>query len=183
VIDRAFLAIIPAGAVLDALETRMIGISQHDLASGSGWIRRDRWHITVKFLGCVRNPGELVEALAPEVALTSVFIARMEGAGAFPGPAGATTLWAGLGPGSRQLETLASKVEQATSRLGYPADDRPYRPHLTLARFPHPMRVEHLVEGLAHVSLGPRWQVNELVLFESRPDGRYTEHARIALRS
>ncbi len=92
-------------------------------------------HITLKFLG--ETPAELLPAI--EAALAGVAAASapidlgLSGGGVFPPAGPPRVVWLGVTPEPALVE-LASRVEQALRPLGFPAEGRPFRPHLTLGR-------------------------------------------------
>ena len=56
--------------------------------------------------------------------------------GTFTGREGPRVAWVGLEGDLLGLSRLATTVDLALERAGFPRESRPYRPHLTLARFP-----------------------------------------------
>jgi len=97
------------------------------------------WHVTLRFLGEVgaTDRDRLLFAL-DRSNLGGRFTVRWDGLGAFPNPRRATVLWVGAGRGAAELEALAGSVETAVASTGFPTEDRPFRPHLTLSRVrPH----------------------------------------------
>lgn len=100
----------------------------------------ERVHLTLKFLGEVQ-PDELpriVAALKPVTdghepfdAVTSVF-------GVFPSRRRARILWAGIDEGACQLRALAQTVEALLEPEGFPLEEKPYVPHMTLGRARRP---------------------------------------------
>lgn len=99
------------------------------------WVGRDGIHLTLKFLGEVeparleRVEGELTAAILG----TKQFPLPICGFGAFPTPARPRVVWVGC-EGIAPLEILQHEVELAMQRSGFPAEARPFRPHLTLGR-------------------------------------------------
>ncbi len=142
----------PPADVLDAVE----GLARPAVA-GLRWTTRDQWHVTLRFLGEVADPDEVVAALA----------------GVDAAPADAE-----LGPavgrfGQRVvqvpvsgLDALAGAVVAATGHLGEPPDDRPFHGHLTLARAGRGSTAD--LRRLAGAPLAFRWTVGEITLIESR---------------
>jgi 2'-5' RNA ligase len=61
------------------------------------------------------------------------FEIRSGGYGFFPTAKAARVFWIGIHAGP-QLAELAGSIDVATAELGIPREDRPYSPHLTLAR-------------------------------------------------
>lgn len=100
------------------------------------WVRLDGLHLTLRFLG--PTPDDRVEPTAEAIravaATTASVDVELGGAGAFPGLARPRALWIGVSDGSEALGALAGAVEEALVGIGWPAVDRPFRPHLTLAR-------------------------------------------------
>ena len=102
-------------------------------AGGARWVRPESLHLTLKFIG--EKPVEMVTSL--KEALGSIHVAAFEisfrGYGFFPAPQSARVFWVGIQAGP-ELLSLASVVDQVTSRLGIPGEDHAFSPHLTLAR-------------------------------------------------
>jgi 2'-5' RNA ligase len=88
-------------------------------------VGRDKWHVTLHFLGEVADPAPVVAALAD---------APLPAAEATLGPAvellGREVVSVPVGG----LHELAAVAEAAVGPFGQPAEHRPFRAHLTLAR-------------------------------------------------
>src|SRR3989440_119698 len=88
-----------------------------------------------------RRLGELGDDRAPEVAAAVGRAAAgarplplaLEGFGVFPDFRRPRVVWAGIAP-EPGLEILQHRVEQEFAPLGFPAEARPFRPHVTLGR-------------------------------------------------
>jgi 2'-5' RNA ligase len=65
------------------------------------------------------------------------------GLGFFPNEKRPRVFWAGI-DASPNLKTLAADLERAMEKLGIPREQRPFSPHLTLARFEPPGLPEKL---------------------------------------
>jgi 2'-5' RNA ligase len=181
---RAFLAVVPPPAVLDWTESVVDAARRTD--DGLRWTRPDQRHVTLQFLG--RVDATAVDALAESVAAAvrriPAFGVQVGGAGAFPSAQRASVLWLGIAEGADTLGALAAAVAGASAPLGVATDDRPYRPHVTLARTSGARDVRAVVERLGTGPAAPRLTVTDVILFDSdtRPDGAvHTEHARFAL--
>lgn len=116
---RLFVAAWPPAAVLDAIEA----LPRPD-EPGVRWIARERWHVTLRFLGeCEVEAAE--EALAGVVAAPAVAVV---------GPAvsrlGRDVVCLPVGG----LDPVVAAVRSATEAVGRPPDPRPFAGHLTLAR-------------------------------------------------
>ncbi len=136
------------------------------------------WHLTLRFLGHVdwvtyeRYLAELDTA-----ADNRAFRLRLEGLGGFPRPGRASVVWVGVGGDSEALGALAAVAEEAAVAVGLQPEERPFRPHLTLARVRPPEDVERLVADAPPFSLG--WDVEELVLFRSHLGGGGARYQRL----
>ncbi len=99
------------------------------------WTKPEQLHFTVAFLG--EQPDEalsrLRDAAAPCGELRA-FDLRLQGAGAFPDPRRPRVLWLGTGQGAAELEELAARLQGGLRAAGFRLEDRPFRPHLTVAR-------------------------------------------------
>ena len=97
------------------------------------WVRPESLHITLKFIG--EQPSERVEAITERLRRVegNAFEIRAGGYGFFPTAKAPRVFWIGIHTGP-QLAELAESIDSATSELGVPREDRPYSPHLTLAR-------------------------------------------------
>jgi 2'-5' RNA ligase len=97
------------------------------------WVRPESLHITLKFIGD-QNP-EQVAAVTRRLQIVpgkSVAI-RFSGHGFFPTAKAPRVFWIGIqsGPG---LAELASDIDCALAELQISREERPFSPHLTLAR-------------------------------------------------
>jgi 2'-5' RNA ligase len=100
------------------------------------WVRPEGIHVTLKFLGAVEP--DRVEAIhtALRIALGDVatFALRPEGVGSFGGRRNLRVVWVGVGGDTSALSNAAAAVERALAPLGFPAEQRAFNAHLTLAR-------------------------------------------------
>jgi 2'-5' RNA ligase len=164
---RLFAAVYPPEERLDALAA---AVAELDLA---GWraVPRHQWHLTVAFFGDV--PDARVEALAERLrraaGRTPPLALQLSGAGTFPRQAKrARQFWIGLDGDLVELRRLADRCVAAGRREGVPMEERPYRPHVTLARAPgkNPADATLLVERLSTYAGGP-FEIRHLHLVQS----------------
>jgi 2'-5' RNA ligase len=102
------------------------------------WSPVENLHITTKFIGQWPDErlAELEEALE-NVNFGRVFEIAIAGFGFFPNPHHPRTLFAGVSsakPAEPGLAELANRIDEAVLTLGIARENRPYTPHLTLAR-------------------------------------------------
>lgn len=100
------------------------------------WVHPKDYHITVQFLGDTQ--GENVESVLSslhDVALKQQPIElALQGAGVFGLSTAPRILWAGIAGEIEELQKLQQHVTTSMSPLGYKAEDRPYKAHITVAR-------------------------------------------------
>lgn len=125
---RLFLAILFEEPVKDRLCEAMELIRRSTRTSRL--TRRENLHLTLVFLGELREAGKVREAM--EEIRTSPFPLEIRGLGRFQRDGG-DLYWAGIEP-SLPLQNLYLELKNALARKGIAVEDRPYRPHLTLAR-------------------------------------------------
>lgn len=109
----------------------------------------------------------LTDALGKAVATAPAMTLRLAGAGRFGPVRRPQVFWAGVDGDVAPLVSLAERLARAARALDLPVEDRPFRPHLTLGRWP-PRRPADggLPDRLAGYR-GPAWPVAEVLLVES----------------
>ncbi|AJE04727.1 RNA 2',3'-cyclic phosphodiesterase [Geobacter pickeringii] len=100
---------------------------------GVRWLPPEQLHLTLRFIGEADEAvdGAIRRGLAAIV--SPPFPLALRGVGCFPSPRRPRVLWVGLG-GSDPLHRLQQAVEAAVNGAGVPAEERPFSPHITLAR-------------------------------------------------
>ena len=126
------------------------------------------WHLTLAFLGSVPDGrrADLEARLARAAARHQPLSLRLSGSGQF----GTRVLYVGVAGDVLALGRLAASVAAAARRAKVPVDDRPYRPHLTLARLRAGTSLADLAAALASYE-GPVWTADAIDLMESSPGG------------
>ena len=120
------------------------------------------------FLGAVARLEPVQDAVREAAAAQAAFPLRVGGAGAFPNARRARVVWLGTQEGAAGLEALNAALAKAFEPLGYPREERPYHPHLTVARVKVPGPAGPLLEAIGPDAVGSAWTVDEVVLYESR---------------
>lgn len=150
------------------------------------WVPPASLHLTLKFLGwtrhtaldAVRDALERATEGAPRLTFRTARI------GAFPSLDKAAVVYAAVEDGAGALAALAARIETAMVELGYPAEPRPFHPHITLARIREPREtrvVKDLVLPVAEQMFGDT-RVDAVTLFESETKSSgsvYKEISRI----
>src|SRR6267378_4659064 len=128
---RIFIGIDLDPEVRARIERFLEGIE--GFAPEARWVRPESLHITLKFIG--EQPPERVEAITEHLRRVegSAFEIRAGGYGFFPTAKAPRVFWIGIHAGP-QLTELAESIDIDVAEVGIPREDRPYSPHLTLAR-------------------------------------------------
>jgi 2'-5' RNA ligase len=165
---RLFIALWPTPAVRETLCEWRDGWQWPPTASPVG---AERLHLTLHFLGAVRRErvSEVSEGLGVPFSAFELVLGRAQ-----LWPHGIAVLRPAAEVPSR-LVLLHGLLREALQRLQLPTEERPFRPHVTLARRAH--------LALAPSGLQPlRWRVRGYALVESQraPAGGYAVLRRYA---
>jgi 2'-5' RNA ligase len=176
---RLFIGIPLAAAVVDEL---MLLVAQLKAPNdGLRWSAEAGWHITLQFLGSTSaGQYECVTAGLRRIRCKA-FEIQLESPGFFDR---AGVFFAGVRLSS-ELTGLQQQVVAATKPCGFVPEDRPYHPHITLAR---EKSGRHALRALKSTLKGETqfsgFEANEFLLYESFPGpggSRYEVRERFAL--
>lgn|SRR5579859_726433 len=153
-------------------------------------VRPELMHVTLAFLGWTADEqlDRVVEAARVAARDQPAFDLVFSGAGRFPDRGKPRVVWLGIGGGREHLATLAGRVRAELRARELKFDDRPFAPHLTLARVrpdatgPEGRTVAAAVEALVVPDLGLR--VERIAVVESvlsRQGPRYADRAEAPL--
>ena len=164
--DRTFLAV----ALDDEVRHGLVAFLGENIATGSfpgKAVRPENWHVTLRFLG-ETTPTQLerVVAFLDEHRVVSPFSVGFAGLGAFPKASRATVLWLGIDRGAEEATQVAAVCERAAVTAGFEPEDRPFHPHLTLARVRPQQDVTVLVDRVPRFPLTQRVEV--VTVYRSR---------------
>lgn len=157
---------------------------------GVRFMPAESYHVTLKFLGEVTDVERAKQAAS--VVHASPFEISFRETGFFPNPRAPRVFWAGIHADHRLVE-LASALDGALSRVGFPREQRPFKPHLTLARngsgSPAPRADEQPVAGFRAlvymVEKNPTpdfgtMTASEFFLYESKLSPRGAQYTKLA---
>jgi len=168
-------------------------------APDARWVRPESLHVTLKFIG--EQTPEQVEAITARLERieSGGFEIRFGGYGFFPTAKAPRVFWIGIQAGP-QLGQLAGSIDVAVAELGIAREDRPFSPHLTLARGggrsgspkwgkgdgPNAIfaTLDKRLAAMGELDFGTM-TANEFILFQSQlsPGGsKYTKLRRFPLR-
>ena len=142
---------------------------------GARWVDLGGLHLTLRFLG--PTPEERLPGLRGAVDSAGTgqrpFRVAIGGGGAFPSVERPRAIWLGVADPDGGLTRLADSVGRALVEAGWPADERLFTPHLTLARTDGVRSAPRVARRLISAAEGlEAWfEVDRLVLYESHTGG------------
>jgi len=173
------------------IRARMVEFTERarPYASEARWARPEGLHVTLKFVGEVKDDklARIKSALATVKA--APFPVTFAEAGFFPAAKSPRVFWIGVAGGDA-LTQLAAGIHHATASVGVAREEPPYSPHLTLARAGSAPGAQHQLKPLASfVETAPPPQfgtmtAQEFWLYQSQPQrggSKYTKLQRFGL--
>lgn len=135
---------------------------------GARWVPAEQIHLTLAFLGEVDDKTAELLARELEQIEASTFKLSFSGTGCFPNRHHPHVVWVGVKP-DPALTRLAAKVHTAVLACGIPQEERPFSPHITLARLKLPCAIElgTFLDQHREVKL-KKFSVTNFTLFQSR---------------
>ncbi len=131
---RTFLAIDLPSALHSAIGQNLRPVKRE--LPGLSWSKTENLHVNLKFFGetTESQADQIRHAVESAISHISSFDLELKGFGVFPDHRSPRVLWIGLGGALDSLSKLAECINRAVVPLGFPLEDRPFRPHLTVAR-------------------------------------------------
>jgi len=124
-----------ARRAIGGLIARMRTKAADTLSSRIAWVAPDRIHLTLHFFADVdaETAFRIAESVAAPIDRQAFRIA-FAGIGTFSSRGVAKVIWLGVRDGAEPLRALHSTIGERLKVLGCELEDRPFSPHLTLAR-------------------------------------------------
>ena len=121
----------------------------------------------------------LTEAVGEAVEASPPLTLRLAGGGRFGSARRPQVLWAGVAGDVAALGAVAARLRRVARSLRLPAEDRPFRPHLTLGRWRPGRPADGTLADRLDDYAGPEWPVGEVALMRSTL-GPAPRHDRLA---
>ena len=159
----------------------------------ASWLREENLHLTLKFFGDVRvmDIAKLSAGTEHGAKTVNSFELIVSGCGAFPPHGPPKVLWIGTltqppvadwqGTHVSSLKILYDALEDEYARAGFAREERPFHPHLTIARL-RSRKGAHRLSN-AHKELGfdsQKFVVSELIVFRSELSSEGSKHIEIS---
>jgi 2'-5' RNA ligase len=147
------------------------------------WVRPGGIHLTLKFFGDIseNDIANIAAVVEKAAAGQRPFALVIEGVGVFPDPNRARVLWLGMNGDVERLLTFQKELERALQQIGFPREERPFRPHLTLGRIKSPKDLIGLAKALEkrETYAAGRLTASGLCLFQSDLTPRGAVYTRL----
>jgi RNA 2',3'-cyclic 3'-phosphodiesterase len=132
---RVFIAIRLSEEIAAALHRVQQTLLSRPEAKAARWVEPHNIHLTLKFLGDVDTGrlSQIYDALDHGCAGHVALHLTLANLGCFPSFSRPRVVWVGIGV-NRPLLSLQQTIEKSLAPLGFAPENRPFQPHLTLAR-------------------------------------------------
>lgn len=152
-----FSALVPPRDVVESVRTELVGVSAPEIVR---WSSPEDWHVTLGFYGEESDPATRIDWLRRRLEGWSAPTLRLQGAGSF-----SHVLYLGVyGEGLVELATAVGA-----------GGERPYLPHLTVARTREEVPPE-LSRRLAQYA-SDAWTATDVVLMRSDRDAEGSRYS------
>ncbi len=147
------------------------------------WIPPRNLHLTLKFLGEVDSQQiPLIGAALQNVCRKfNSLLLKTGGLGVFPGGKNPRVLWVGVKATDDSLFRLQADLGKTLAAAGFPQDQKPFRAHLTLARFRYPPDPQILKRVLLEQdgNTPASFYVTRIVLYHSQLKPKGAEYSAL----
>lgn len=171
---RTFIAIpLPADwqCALSAVMGQLASSTSPDVVR---WSDPSNIHLTLRFLGATDPAAvpDIIARLRQSVPGMTPPALSLSGLGTFPARRQPRIVWAGMAGDLEMVGKLQSVAENTAAALGWPAETRPFRPHLTLGRVrdrASPNQRQSLLRAIAAAAIPPAsiWHPHAVRLYRS----------------
>ena len=173
---RTFAALCLPADLLRSLTALQARLRCQPGGEAGRWAPTANMHLTLKFFGDL--PTEqlptLHQAIQRACSGQEPFALEVASLGCFPNSRLPRVVWAGLSGEDERLREMQQAIERETARAGFPPEERPFHPHLTLARARKTAsrpQVEALGRTVAMTETGPlgSFDVRSVSIMRSDP--------------
>ncbi len=179
---RTFIAVRLPDAIRAQLALQIDTLKPR-LPAAVRWVAPESLHLTLAFLGELDDARLASAEQATAVAARdgAPFPLALTNLGTFGSVRAPRVIWAGVSGDISALGNLQGRLASELEMRGFPREDRPFSPHLTLARIKEPLPPDVALALSDLLRSAPAthgsWQVHELCVMKSelaRSGARYT---------
>lgn len=170
---RVFIAIELPQPLQAAIEKQIVRLRQTLGDEIVRWVPTQNMHLTLKFIGNIASShlDFLKQLLTRTAESHPQFDLQIGGIGSFPNSKRPRILWAGIHTPA-DLASMQRNIEAGASRLGYEKEERPFSPHLTIARVRQNIepadlqKIRYAVDGIQIGNIGSA-RIDSIHLYKS----------------
>ena len=130
-------------------------------------VPQNNWHLTLAFIGNLdENQVESVRSLLKFFTWGGPFKLGIRNFGAFPTMQEGRIIYMGCNKGTDDISNLANLLRRQLDDLGITYDEKPFVPHVTLARLRSPKNLTRLSDN-GKMKQEVTFEVNQLCLYDS----------------
>jgi len=115
-------------------------------------VESENIHLTLKFLGNVSKTRLVEVGSAVQELVFPRFSIEIKGAGAFPNLNHMNVIWVGVETGWSYVEQIYEQLEDLMAGLGFRKENRPFSPHITIARVRTGRKRDEIAGFLRHLT-------------------------------
>ena len=150
---------------------------------GIRWVRPESVHLTLSFWDDLQVDAvpAVCEGLQQTARASAPFFAKVSGLGCFPNADRPRVLWMGLEDPQHQLVRLRRRIDMSLAAVGVAVEEKPFRPHLTVARFrrsPGRGKLDAFLDAHRSRAFG-QLAVSQFHLMRSDLSGKGAVHTRL----
>jgi 2'-5' RNA ligase len=183
---RAFLAIELPEDILRKISGLQEKLNR-EISGRISWTRPHSQHLTLKFFGDIsaEDVKNICAAVHKHTASEASLNLKIEKLGVFPDAHRPRVLWCDTTGDVERLSALQKKMDGDFAKIGFPAEGRPFRAHLTLARIKDPRELTGISEALTKYSLftDGEFVCRNLVLFQSNLSAQGAVYTKLEMFS
>jgi 2'-5' RNA ligase len=141
------------------------------------WVRPENIHLTLKFLGDIKEADteKVAKAVSESVTGYPPISLAVKGIGVFPGIKSPRVVWLGVSNQLDVLTTFQKTLDEKLEAIGFPKEKRPFRGHLTLGRIKSKIDPKTLNDVLKEFTQfeSERFFADRIILYKSelKPKG------------
>jgi 2'-5' RNA ligase len=178
---RLFVALEIGPAARECVGHEQRRLAETMRGSAVRWVKQDQLHITLVFLGDVRDEraARAIDAMHQPLP-QAPFQFELGGLGTFPPRGAPRALWIAVKSGAEHVVRVQASIAERFADLGFDLERRPFSPHLTLARWRDSRPSDRLRTETATPPPIVRVDARSVTLFQSRVSSAGSTYTQLA---
>ena len=175
---RAFIAVRPGIKVLNQIKKLEQKIKPE--LSGVRWVREEKIHITLKFLGDIKSSdiGNICRVIESSTADLTAFRLYCSNIGVFSDKRRPSVLWTGIGGDFKRFKDIEKRISLSLDKFDLLQGKGDFVPHLTIGRFKKGIIYRDISDTVSKFSsfISDDFVVDEIILFQSKLSRMGVDH-------